>query len=187
MNSGSGFSVIDICMIALFTALVSVLAQISIPLPGGVPLTMQTMAVFITGIVLGRRRGFASLLAYLLLGAFGAPVFSNFGAGLSRLAGPTGGFLLSYPLMAWIAGYCSEKGGRLQMAAGLLAATLLNYCLGTIMYSFSTKNSIMTSLAACVLPFVGTDLMKAALAGWMGTLLKKSLRRAGMPVEMQKM
>ena len=180
MKDNSTFSISDICEVALFTALVSVLAQISIPLPGGVPLTMQTMAVLMTGIVLGSKRGCAALCAYLLLGALGVPVFSNFGAGLSRLVGPTGGFLLSYPLMAWIIGVCAEHGGAKLIPAGLAAATLINYCMGTLMYVFSTGNSIAASLAACVLPFIGTDILKAALAGWMGFLLKRALSRAGL-------
>ena len=156
------------------------LAQISIPLPGGVPLTMQTMAVLLAGAVLGSRRGFASLSAYILLGALGVPVFSNFGAGLSRLAGPTGGFLLSCPLMAWIAGYGAEHGGKKGFVAGLLAANLVCYILGIFMYSFCTGNSIRTSLTACVLPFLGTDLLKTVLAGWTGIRLRKVLRKAGL-------
>ena len=180
MKDHSVFSISDICEVALFTALVSVLAQISIPLPGGVPLTMQTMAVLMTGIVLGSRRGCAALCTYLLLGALGVPVFSNFGAGLSRLVGPTGGYLLSYPLMAWITGAFAEHGGGRLLPAGLAAATLINYCMGTFMYSFSTGNSIGASLAACVLPFIGTDILKAVLAGWMGFILRRALSRAGL-------
>ena len=180
MRSGSPFTISDICVIALFTALVSVMAQLSIPLPGGVPLTMQTMAVLLTGIVLGSRRGFAALTAYILLGALGAPVFSNFGAGLSRIVGPAGGFLLSYPLMAWIAGYGAAHGGKRGFAAGLLAANIVCYIPGTLIYSFYTGNSTRASLAACVLPFLGTDLLKTILAGWAGPRLGRALRKEGL-------
>ena len=94
-NRKSSLSVTDLCYIALFTALIAVLAQISIPLPGGVPLTLQTLAVPLAGIVLGPRRGTFSTLLYVLLGAIGIPVFANFTGGLGIVLGVTGGFIIS--------------------------------------------------------------------------------------------
>ena len=179
MNPRASYSVSDICIIALFTALISILAQISIPLPGGVPLTMQTFAVLLTGIVLGRRKGCTAATAYILLGALGVPVFSNFGAGISRLAGPSGGFLLSYPLMAWTAGYSAERVSKPYIAAGLAAANAICYAMGCILFSFITGSGMAAALAACVAPFLMIDLLKTILAGWAGFYLRKALRRAG--------
>ncbi len=179
MGSRAPYSVSDICIIALFTAVISILAQISIPLPGGVPLTMQTFAVLLTGVVLGRRMGCMAATAYILLGALGVPVFANFGAGLSRLAGPSGGFLLSYPLMAWIAGYGAERVSKRSVAGALAAANAVCYAMGSILFSFITGSGIAAALAACVVPFLLTDLMKTILAGWTGLYLRKTLRRAG--------
>ena len=89
----------DICYIALFTALIAILAQISIPLPGGVPLTLQTFAVPLAGLVLGSKRGTIATVVYVLLGAVGVPVFSNFTVGLGIVLVLTGGFIVSFPLM----------------------------------------------------------------------------------------
>jgi biotin transport system substrate-specific component len=96
---------------SLFVALC---AHIAIPLPGTpVPLTVQNFAVLLVGLVLGSRRGFAALTLYLAEGAMGMPVFSPIGAGgIAQLLGPTGGFLLAYPLVAWVAGFIMEHGRK---------------------------------------------------------------------------
>ncbi len=96
---------------SLFVALC---ARVTIPLPGTpVPLTVQNFGVLLIGLLLGSRRGFAALALYLAEGAMGMPVFSPVGAGgIAHLLGPTGGFLLTYPLVAWIAGYVMEHGRK---------------------------------------------------------------------------
>ena len=100
----------QIILCGLFAALISILAQISIPLPfTTVPFTLQIFGIAITGLILGSKCGFISTLIYLILGAIGMPVFANFAGGISVLFGPTGGFLLGYPLMAFIIGYAKEK------------------------------------------------------------------------------
>ena len=94
---------------SLFVALC---AHITIPLPfTPVPLTVQNFGVLLVGLLLGSRRGFAALTLYLAEGAMGMPVFSPLGpGGIAHLLGPTGGFLLAYPLVAWVAGYVMEHG-----------------------------------------------------------------------------
>ena len=94
---------------SLFVALC---ARVSVPLPfTPVPLTLQNFGVLAVGLLLGSRRGFAALALYLLEGAIGLPVFSM-GAGIAYLLGPTGGFLIAYPLIAFIAGYIYEHSSR---------------------------------------------------------------------------
>lgn len=95
--------------------LVALCARITIPIPGTpVPLTVQNFGVLLVGLMLGSRRGFAALALYLAEGAMGMPVFSPVGAGgIAQLFhGATSGFLLAYPLVAWVAGYVMERGRR---------------------------------------------------------------------------
>jgi biotin transport system substrate-specific component len=97
---------------SLFVALC---ARITIPLPfTPVPLTVQNFGVLLVGLLLGSRRGFAALFLYLAEGAMGMPVFSPTGpGGIAQLFhGATGGFLLAYPLVAWIAGFIMERGRK---------------------------------------------------------------------------
>jgi len=97
---------------SLFVALC---ARITIPLPfTPVPLTVQNFGVLVVGLLLGSRRGFAAMALYLAEGAMGMPVFNPTGAGgIAQLFhGATAGFLLTYPLVAWLAGYVMEHGRR---------------------------------------------------------------------------
>jgi len=110
---------------------VALCARITIPLPfTPVPLTVQNFGVLLVGLLLGSRRGFAALAVYLAEGAMGMPVFSPTGAGgIAQLFhGATGGFLLAYPVVAWLAGFVMEHGRkRFARAAlgGLLGEVVL--------------------------------------------------------------
>ena len=99
MNQTSKFSVRDICYAGLFAAVIAVMAQISIPMPLGVPMTMQTFAITLAAVVLGSKLSAIATLVYLLLGAVGVPVLANFSGGIDKFVGPTGGFLISFPIM----------------------------------------------------------------------------------------
>jgi biotin transport system substrate-specific component len=103
---------------SLFVALC---AHIAIPIPGTpVPLTVQNFGVLLVGLLLGSRRGFAALALYLAEGAMGMPVFSPTGVGgIAQLFGATGGFLLAYPLVAWLAGFVFERGRKTFARAAL--------------------------------------------------------------------
>jgi biotin transport system substrate-specific component len=96
---------------SLFVALC---ARVTIPLPSTpVPLTLQNFGVLVVGLTLGGRRGFAALALYLAEGAAGLPVFNPTGpGGIAQLLGPTGGFLLVYPLVAGWTGFVFERGSR---------------------------------------------------------------------------
>jgi biotin transport system substrate-specific component len=102
----------QVAMVVGGSLLVALCAHVAIPLPGTpVPLTVQNCGVLLVGLLLGSRRGFAALALYLAEGAMGMPVFSPTGpGGIAQLLGPTGGFLLAYPLVAWLAGFVMERG-----------------------------------------------------------------------------
>src|ERR1022692_680524 len=104
----------QIAIVVSASLFVALCAHIAIPLPGTpVPLTVQNFGVLLVGLLLGSRRGFVALALYLAEGAMGMPVFSPMGpGGIAQLLGPTGGFLLAYPLVAWLAGYVMEHGRK---------------------------------------------------------------------------
>jgi biotin transport system substrate-specific component len=95
---------------SLFVALC---AKVTVPLPTPVPLTLQNFGVLVVGLLLGSRRGFAALSLYLLEGALGLPVFNPAGpGGVAQLLGPTGGYLMAYPFVAFAAGLIYERTSR---------------------------------------------------------------------------
>jgi biotin transport system substrate-specific component len=155
------------------TALTAAAAQISVPLPfTPVPFTFQPMVVLIGGAALGARLGMASQVLYLLIGLAGLPVFAAsplLPQGAARLLGPTAGFLLSYPLAAWLTGRLAERRfdrkyltSVLAMAAGLLVI----YAGGALRLAYGPPQSL--GLAAAfqvgIVPFIPADIVKIFLA-----------------------
>jgi biotin transport system substrate-specific component len=164
----------DICFTGIFTAMMAVMAQISIPMPLGVPMTMQTFAVSFAGVMLGAKRGFMAAVIYVLLGMAGLPVFANFSGGLGIALGPTGGFILSFPVMAAVIGLGTGRGARLLIIA-LTAGTVVNFAAGMAMFSAVTGKGPGVAFTACVLPFIPTAVIKAAAAGALGFKIRARL------------
>ncbi|MDR3164268.1 MAG: biotin transporter BioY [Synergistaceae bacterium] len=167
----------EICLMGIFTAFMAVMAQISIPMPLGVPMTMQTFAISLAGVMLGAKGGFFSALAYVLLGAAGVPVFANFTGGMGIILGPTGGFIISFPLLALIIGWGADKG-RNEMIAGLIAGNIVNYIIGMICFTLSTGKGLDVAFTACVLPFIPTAIVKAVAAGAVGLKIRARVMSA---------
>lgn len=160
----------DGALIVLFSAFVALSARIAFPLPfTEVPVTGQTLAVLFTGAVLGSRRGALALLLYLVEGAVGLPVFApsvTLPPGLGRLLGPTGGYLLAYPLTAGMVGWLAERSWdrRLKTAVlAMLAGNLLIY-LVAVPWLALFKGSLWVALLQGMLPFIPGDLLKIAIA-----------------------
>lgn len=166
----------DLVVCSLFAAMTAVLSQISIPLPNGIPLTLQLLTVFLCGVILGAKKGFISTLVYVALGAIGLPVFAGFTGGFQYIVGYSGGFIISFPLVAFIIGFVSEKTDNMVL---ILLSTILglivSYTIGTLVFSLVTNTSISASLAACVIPFIFTDLLKCFIATVIGLKLKENI------------
>ena len=172
--SKSRFSVRDICYAGLFAAVIAVMAQISIPMPLGVPMTMQTFAITLAAVVLGSK---LSSLVYLALGAVGVPVLANFSGGFDKFVGPTGGFLISFPLMAYIIGLGVEHRNAFKGAfvTAVVVGTLVNYVVGVALFVVGAHSTIAVGISACVLPFIPTAIIKAVLACAIGLNLRKRI------------
>lgn len=186
----SGIAALSYC--AVFAAIIAVLAQISIPLPGGVPLTLQTLGIMLAGIILGSRKGCLAVIIYILLGAVGLPVFAGFKGGISSVFGPTGGFIVSF----WTVSLCSGIGfmlGRraaanthhkamlyICTAVGILLGAVLNYAVGVVWFTSITGNTTQAAITMCVLPFIATDLIKVVLAVIFGPMLNSALVKNGL-------
>ena len=155
-------SIRDICFIGLFAALLAILAPMSVPLAGGVPITLATFMVTLSGTVLGAKRGAVAVGIYMLLGFVGLPVFSGFRGGIGIAFGPTGGFLLSYPIMAAIAGLGAGTRRLHWLAISLAAACAVNLTAGMLMWAVVTGNSIHNAFFAVFLPFVPIEAAKMA-------------------------
>ena len=144
MNQTSKFSVRDICYAGLFAAVIAVMAQISIPMPLGVPMTMQTFAITLAAVVLGSKLSAIATLVYLLLGAVGVPVLANFSGGIDKFVGPTGGFLISFPIMAYIIGLGVEHRDAFKGAfpVAVVVGTVVNYIVGVILFVIVAHSTV---------------------------------------------
>ena len=171
-------SIQDLCLIGVVTSILIIMAQISIPMPLGIPMTMQTFAVMLAGILLGSRKGTISVFLYLLLGAVGLPVFSNFRGGLQCLIAPTGGFLWTFPLIAWLTGlgirYWPRRKSFLVLA--LLTGNLINLLFGTAFFAFLQKVPFSAATATCLFPFIPATIFKIVLAMVAGLNIRKRLK-----------
>jgi biotin transport system substrate-specific component len=160
-------------------------AKISVPFYP-VPMTLQTGAVVLIGAAYGARLGFATVLLYLLEGAFGLPVFSA-GGGLAYLAGPTGGFLVGFAPAAFIVGWLAERGfdrNPLTLFGAMLVGDAVIFLLGFVWLAwFATLSSGAVGVGAAaafsggVLKFVLGDLVKVALAACLVSAGARLVRR----------
>ena len=172
---------VDLAYTAIFTGLLMVCTWISIPVPP-VPFTLQTFAVFAALGTLGGRRGTWAVLAYLLLGAAGLPVFSGFQGGIGVLAGATGGYIAGFliaALLYW--GITARMGTGLPVMASAMALGLMVcYAFGTawflVAYTGADSMGLWAALGLCVFPFVVPDLAKLTLAILLSRRLAGKLR-----------
>jgi len=157
----------EIAILVGASLFVALCAHLTLPLPfTPVPLTMQNFAVLLVGLMLGSRRGFAALALYLAEGVAGLPVFSPIGpGGFAQLLGPTGGFLLAYPLVAGLAGLIFERGKKTFVraaAAGFVAEILL--FAGGLSWLALLTHSFAQAMRLGLYWFVFAEVIKIMLA-----------------------
>jgi biotin transport system substrate-specific component len=160
-----GRAALDMLLVIGASAVIAIAAQIAIPIPGTVvPLTLQPLAVLLVGVTLGSSRGAAAAALYLLEGFSGLPVFAQGHGGPIWLAGPTAGYLFSYPFAAFVAGWFSQRGWgstTLRAVAGMLVALGVIYLGG---WSWlSAFAGTRQAWIAGVQPFILADIVKVAI------------------------
>jgi biotin transport system substrate-specific component len=175
--SGEGIAA-DAVRIAAANILLVLCAHIVIPLPGTpVPITGQTFGVLAVAVLLGARRGAITLILYLLEGAAGLPVFQPLGLpGLARFAGPTAGYLLSYPVAAFVTGWLVERGAKivgareggsrlagLSLVGALIAGEAIIFAFGCAWLALFLRMGWGLALQLGALPFVPGEIIKMAL------------------------
>lgn len=169
----------QLTLAALFTALTIVFAQLILPLSfTPVPLSLSLLPVYLSGAILPKRHAVYSQLVYLLIGAAGLPVFAGFRGGPGVLFGPTGGFLIAYPIMAFLTAWVLEvlqKKTLLSCIPAMLAALAACYLCGSVFYMFVGHVSWLKSLSATVFPFIAFDLIKVSASVLLAPAINKAL------------
>ena len=152
--------------IALAAGALALAAQFAIPIPGTpVPLTLQPFVVVLAGLLLGPVDGAAAMVVYLVAGIAGLPVFAPMGApGIARLIGPTGGYLLAYPVAAAVAGRLGARKPSIVTRALAAEAGILVLYVGGLAQLAVLSGSLATAAVLGVVPFVAADAVKALVA-----------------------
>jgi biotin transport system substrate-specific component len=169
--------------VVLGAAVVALAAQVAVPLSiTRVPLTLQPLAVLVVGGLLGATGGAAALVLYLAAGASGLPVFAGGAAGALHLIGPTGGYLLAYPVAAGLVGWLCQRGAA-QTGSRASVATLLACALGMLVVHIGgiSQLTVITGNATAAyrlgfVPFFANDLVKVGLAAVLILVLRPRLR-----------
>lgn len=165
---------LNVARTALFAALVGAFAYVSFPYPlSPAPVTLQVLGVFLAGLMLGPLWGGAALVLYLLAGAVGAPVFSQGSAGIGVLLGPTGGYLLSYPLAAAVVGALVHGGTDLRplstapiarLVVAMSAGVVVIYAFGVPFLWYNLDVTLGTAVVTGAVVFVPAEIAKMAAA-----------------------
>ena len=156
----------DITEIAIFTALISVTSWISIPI-GGVPITLQTLLVMLIGLFLSPKNSALSIIAYLIIGSMGIPVFAGAKGGIGVILGPTGGFLLSFILMVIFISIMKNvkilNNKSLNITVVLVFANVMVYMIGWTYFAIYMEFGIARTLGI-LWPFAIADIVKIIIA-----------------------
>lgn len=164
-------STLRVASVAFGMALTAAAAQFTMPVPfTAVPFVLTPMAVLLVGAALGARLGALSQAAYLAAGMIGLQVFAPSAIlppGAARLLGPTGGYLMAYPVAAFLTGWLAERGWDRRYATSalaMLAGLAVIHMGGALWYTATVSHSLSVTLATSVFPFAGLDIAKILIA-----------------------
>ena len=166
-------SVKTMTMCAIMAALMCILGPMSIPI-GAVPISFTNLVIYLTVYLLGAKKGCISYLIYMLLGVVGLPVFSGYTGGIAKLAGPTGGYLVGFILLALISGIVLEKTNR------NIVWSFVGMVAGTAWFVIQAQCTVGYALSVCVMPFIPFDLLKMVIAIALGKVVFIALKRSSL-------
>lgn len=192
------FTVRNMAFIAVMAALICVAGPFAVPMPGLVPISLATFAVYLAGGILGWKKGTIAVLIYVLLGAVGLPVFSGGAGGFAKLFGVTGGYIFGYIPCALLTGLFVDlffKSGIMKSVAekkgfgkvlgwigavwavpvGMILGTLICYVFGTAWFMIATGTAFEAAMTACVIPFLPGDAIKIVCASVITIALRDRL------------
>lgn len=162
----------------VFAALLAVLSQISIPLPTGIPVTLQTFAVALCGFALGPGLGAAAVGVYLALGAVGVPVFAGFSGGIGSFVGMTGGYLWAFLPMAFLCGLgARQKNRALALTVGFLGLVICHLC-GSFQFALVSAVSPWNAFLLASAPYLLKDAASLVVAYLAAAAILRSLEKA---------
>lgn len=169
-----------IVTVGMFTAVLSVMSIVTIPMPSGVPVTLQTFAVALCGYVLGSKKGFAATVVYILLGTVGVPVFAGMTGGPSWLAGYSGGFIWGFLFLSFLCGFGMER--RLMAVKLACGLTGLFFChlIGVIQFAAVASVSVPAAFVSVSLPYLFKDVISVSGAYLAAVPIRKTLAVCGM-------
>lgn len=177
------FTVKDIVFIGVFAAVTAVLAQVSIPTPWGIPITLQTFAVALTGYCMGKWKGTLSTFIYVLLGFIGVPVYAGLGAGPAKLFGLTGGFIWGFLFLAFACGL--EDTIKKKWAAilfGILGLAVCHVC-GLIQFALISGRTFGEAFLLATAPYLLKDVISVVAAFWLAIPIRKAMNMTGASVK----
>lgn len=170
----------EIVYIGMFAAILAILSQISIPMPSGMPITLQTFAVALTGFVLSWKRGMTGTLIYILLGAVGVPVFSGLRGGVQVLAGHTGGFIWGFVFMAMLCGIgIMQESKTVGIIIGFIGLAIC-HLFGVIQFAVVMEMDFLKSFLLASAPYLIKDAVSVILAYILGYRIRTSLIKANL-------
>ena len=163
---------------AVFAAMLCAAAPIAVNI-GPIPLTFGTFIIYMAGGVLGKKLASVAVAVYILLGAFGLPVFSGFSGGFGKLFGPTGGYIIGYIPLAYLSGLFidGENAAIRRGALGMVIGTVVLYAFGTAWFMLQMSKPLLPALTACVLPFLPGDAAKIIVSALCSPVIRRRVMR----------
>ncbi len=163
---------------SLMAAMIAAGAYLAIPI-GPVPIVLQNLFVFLSGLLLGSRWGFASVAVYILVGACGLPIFSIGRGGIGHILGPTGGYLMGFLPAVYVIGLISDKGGHRVVfdVIAMVCGGIIVYACGVTWLKILTGMTLLKTLAVGMYPFILGDALKIIVAVPIAKALRPVINR----------